>query len=127
MSHPRRMEGPLGAKELWNEVLQALKGRISARAFETWFSETRGLSLADGRIIVEVPNEFYIDWLEQHYSGLVREALEGSGYRSLKVVYKPGPKLERLGPASRFAPGRNPETQLQSRYTFENFVVGKCN
>ncbi len=116
----------LRAKKLWEEVLGHLKERITAQAFETWFSETRAVTVSDDRLIIEVPNEFYIDWLEEHYSKVVREALKSAGITNLKLIYRPAPKEEREEERG-FIAVKKPATRLQARYTFDNFVVGKSN
>ncbi len=124
--HSLQKERELRAKALWEEVLAHLKERITAQAFETWFSDTRAVTLSDNRLIVEVPNEFYIDWLEEHYSKVVREALKEAGANSIKLIYRPAPKIEREEERG-FVAIKRPTTRLQARYTFDNFVVGKSN
>lgn len=113
-----------GAEALWQEILQYIKKRISPQAFETWFQETRGLSLSGDRFIVEVPNEFYIDWIEEHYKKIVNEALRNAGIKA-SIIFKPAPK--RKEKRKHYAVLKHPETQLQKRYTFDNFVTGKSN
>jgi chromosomal replication initiator protein len=113
------------AQRVWEEILSFLKGRITAQAFETWFSDTRAISIQDDRIIVEVPNEFYIDWIDEHYSKVIGEALRNLR-KQIKVIYRPAPKREKRR-TKHYALVKHPETQLQKRYTFENFVVGKSN
>jgi chromosomal replication initiator protein len=130
MTHPRPHAPSPKAEKLWSEVLEGIKTRITAGAYETWFSDTQGLTLGDEKIIVGVPNEFYIDWLEEHYADLVREILRGQGFKGLKIVYSPAPKereAERKPAPRGFRHPRNPQTLLLPRYNFNRFVVGKSN
>ncbi len=122
-------DGITSAERTWAEVLDALKSRITARAYETWFGETKPLALQDGRLIIEVPNEFYIDWLEAHYNPIINKILKEIGKKNLEIVYRPRPKPEELDTRLN---KRNPGTvsvqsRLQGRYTFENFIVGRSN
>lgn len=122
-------DGVTSAERVWAEVLDALKSRITARAYETWFGDTKPLALQDGRLIVDVPNEFYIDWLEEHYSPIIKKILKEMGKSNVEIVYRPKPKPDeittKIGKKTLDSP--TVLSRLQSRYTFENFVVGKSN
>jgi chromosomal replication initiator protein len=119
-------DGVTSAERLWAEVVDALKSRITARAYETWFSETRPVALQDQRLIVEVPNEFYIDWLEEHYSPIIKTILKELGKPKLTVIFRPQQK--KMGAVEREQSVTPPPlSRLSRKYTFENFVVGKSN
>jgi chromosomal replication initiator protein len=128
MPRPRPQESSPEAEKLWLGVLDGLRTKITKEAFETWFSDTHAVSLGPDKLIIEVPNEFYIDWLEEHYSKPVRELLTEVGYKKLPIVYRPAPR-ERMTTIRRktFQSPTNPQTQLHARYKFSHFVVGKSN
>ncbi len=128
MPHPRSLEDSQVAERLWNDVLEGLRTKITAAAFDTWFSDTHGVSLSQEKFIVEVPNEFHVDWLEEHYSDIVTETLKSLGYRNLRLVYRPAPKQTPKAVPKKFVRfATNPNTRLQAHYNFNRFVVGKSN
>ncbi len=122
----------LAPQDLWGKTLEALRAKLNPKTFETWFSKTSGLAL-EGRILtVEVPKPFVADWLSQHYQNFVEDALEELAKERHRVVflYPQAKNLARTKGRWSTPEKAHPllaESQLSSRYTFENFVVGKSN
>ncbi|MBE0432446.1 chromosomal replication initiator protein DnaA [candidate division WOR-3 bacterium] len=116
------------AKKTWDNILGYLKERINPQSFATWFGSSRGVELKDDVLLVEFPNGFFIDWIEEHYYSILEEAVNQANGEKLRLAFKaikqqgdrPVRKKKRiiLSHAS---------TKLQERYTFETFVVGKSN
>jgi len=116
------------AQVTWDNILQFLKERINSQSFATWFGSSRGVELKDDVLLVEFPNHFFIDWIEEHYFNILEEAINHSNGNSLRLAFKsakqqgdrPIRKKKRLILS-------HDGTKLQERYSFENFVVGKNN
>lgn len=79
------------AEKLWERVLEDLRLRISADAFEIWFAKTRGAYLLAGTLTVECEAPHVADWSQQFYSFRVLEVLE-----ALEAVLGPGPHSVRF-------------------------------
>ena len=62
------------ADDLWNTISAALRDTLTATTYETWFGQAEPRSLSDGRLVVEVPNDFTRDWVEGHFLDLVSRA-----------------------------------------------------
>lgn len=123
--------------QLWQAVLGEIELNLSKANFTTWFKNTFVSSFEDEKVIVGVPNTFTKAWLEKKYHKEIAGALTNVAGKKIKEVYykvevkKPGlvesllrktkkdDKLNDLVVTNRFG--------LNSRYTFENFVVGKGN
>lgn len=122
----------LAPQDLWSKTLEALRAKLNPKTFETWFSKTLGLAL-EGRVLtVEVPKPFIADWLSQHYQSFVEDALEGLAKERYRVafLYPQAKNLARIKGRWAIPEKSHPllaESQLNLRYTFENFVVGKSN
>lgn len=113
------------ASKIWKKALEILKEKVPVQSFSTWFEPTSGGVLKQNTLWIEVPNAFFIDWLEEHYHGLIHEILAEICGAPIKVNYK---VLERT--RERTSPGklyREDTSHLQPRYTFDNFVVGEGN
>jgi chromosomal replication initiator protein len=116
------------AQATWESVLNYLKEKINAQSFTTWFGETRGIELKDDVLLVEFPNSFFIDWIEQHYYQILDEAVSSINGTKLRLAFKavkqggnqPIRKKRRLLVAQ-------DGSKLQEKYTFNSFVVGKNN
>ncbi len=120
------------ASTLWLDVLQRLSQRTNPQSFKTWLEPTKASSLTDGQLVIEVPNPFFADWLEEHYLDSINECVEACLGRRVNISFQAadilGSRISRpqpdVQPAAHYSTA---ETFLQERYTFENFVVGKGN
>lgn len=125
-------------EELWQAVLAQIQLNISQANFATWFKNTRILGEKEEEVIISVPNSFAKEWLENKYNKLIfkilhslDEEVKGIKYEigktGLKVFKKsslPIPETDQLEfPEFKI----DKETNLNPRYTFENFVVGPFN
>lgn len=119
----------LNGLSLWEKILEKLKEKVPEQTFKTWFSPTKGLSFSEDILFVEVPNPFFIDWLEEHYINILSDIAVSLLKRKMKISFKantseamrPEPVLKDI------VAFPSPRTNLRERYTFENYVVGKCN
>ena len=63
----------------WEKCLSKIQDKIGPHSYETWFRAT-DLSISnDGIARVEVPNQFFADFIEEHFSVLVKEILNETG------------------------------------------------
>ncbi len=116
------------ARVAWNKIINYVKERINPQSFNTWFRCSEGVELKDDVLLVEFPNGFLIDWIEEHYCNILEEAVKHFNGNRLRLAFKaqkqqgdrPQRKRKRLILS-------HDGTRLQERYTFENFVVGKNN
>jgi len=115
-------------KITWNNILDYVKERINLQSFNTWFGSSRGVELKGDVLLVEFPNGFFIDWIEEHYYNILEEAVQKLNGNRLRLAFKavkqqgdrPKKKKKRLILS-------HDGTKLQERYSFENFVVGRNN
>jgi len=132
-------------EQLWQAVLGEVELNLSKANFTTWFKNTFISSHEDNKVIVGVPNTFTKAWLEKKYHKEIAAALENiRGEKIKEIFYKVEVKKPaQVDSASKRAKGESIATNnqtnqegeailinrfgLNSRYTFENFVVGKGN
>src|SRR3989338_4951656 len=125
-------------EELWQSVLAQIQLTISPANFTTWFKGTNILSFRDGSITIATPNSFTKEWLEQKYSKQIFKILhnltEGikevkylTQKNDLKSLKRPEAFLPEIGQMEFQEFKADRETNLNPRYTFDNFVVGPFN
>jgi chromosomal replication initiator protein len=116
-------------KNLWEKILEEIKGTIDKKIFKGWFENTRELELLEDRLIVEVPNAFAGNMIESIYSKQIKNALKKLGYENLRVIFTPRKVEEKTKEekVKKIIIGKGEIRGLSSRYRFENFVVGKSN
>src|SRR6267142_2328352 len=141
---------------LWDNVLRSIKTKLQSENFETWFNPIRFEGIDSQRRLVRLraPNMVVRDWVKAHYSNLIDLAfseLNLTGYAVDWIVREElapadtaqvavGNGRDKSSPnvtqsflpqstAAAVAPARQLVTDpaLNSKYTFDNFVVGSCN
>lgn len=126
------MEG-LYPSNLWGQVLEVIKKELNPQSFQTWFGPTKQVSQDEHSIQVEVPNQFFKDWLIDHYLNLLSESIKTISGRPLAIELLVSQKQEEPQAPKRFSlfpkrPKEEKETlELNPKFTFESFVVGSCN
>jgi chromosomal replication initiator protein len=59
------------AGDLWEQALQKIQSNLSSQTYEAWFRSLGPLEFDGSTLVLEVPSQFYVDWLDQHYRGLI--------------------------------------------------------
>lgn len=126
---------------IWARCMDMLRSKVNHHTMVTWLEPIRCETITRDRVVLSVPNNFFIGWLKDNYLGMIQDSLlelTGSRYdmdfRSrdeVPHVSDPsalGPDISTHVPMSmsvtgEFVLSRN----LNPRYTFESFVVGNCN
>jgi len=123
---------------LWSEALQRLRLEVGEQGFDTWFRPTRAVATRDQTLLVEVPNRFFRDWLLEHYGSLIHRCLQQvAGYpvaveltvgtAPAPVTEPPPPPPQRSAPTALESTVGAAELGLNTKYTFEAFVIGSSN
>jgi len=113
------------AKKIWAQVLEIIKEKVSTQVFSAWFEPTQADSLNQDTLWIKVPNTFFIEWIEEQYHSLIYETVELLCGEPLKIRYRVlEPTKEKAAPDKDY---RIDSSHLQSRYTFDNFIVGEGN
>ncbi len=63
------------AVDVWENCLKVIKDNINYQAFKTWFLPTTALRLKDNILTIQVPSQFFYEWLEEHYIGLLKKTI----------------------------------------------------
>jgi len=127
--------------ELWQSVLAQMQFHISKANFATWFQNTEIISKDNEKITISVPNAFSKEWLSNKYNKLILKTLHDidNSIKELEFIIKPQ-SAKNILPITAIENGKqedaqlkfeefkiNKETNLNPRYTFNNFVVGSFN
>ena len=121
--------------DAWQRILEFIEANISKQNFATWFKPTQFQQIDESnRLIVTVPNQVFEDWLTTTYSGLIDEAIRGTGLHGLKITFRapslPTSKAEgvpSVPPIQKTLDFDSVDYLLNPKYTFERFVVGSSN
>jgi chromosomal replication initiator protein len=61
---------------VWQKCLEVIKNNISEQSFKTWFEPIVPDQLYGKTLIIQVPSQFFYEWLEENYVHLLRRALD---------------------------------------------------
>ena len=61
---------------VWQKCLEVIKSNISEQSFKTWFEPIVPDQLLGKTLIIQVPTQFFYEWLEENYVHLLRRALD---------------------------------------------------
>ena len=141
---------------VWSNCLNFIQQNIDPKQFNLWFKPIKPVSLIESTLTVEVPSEFFREYVEGAYLDLLKAALKKELGAAAKLVYVVTPVHRQQSLVYPAAHGNAPvnkpisvETytkagnpgpfvfpgiqrvqvnpQLNPVYCFENLVVGECN
>ena len=139
------------ANQTWERCLIIIKDQVSSLSYKTWFQPIIPLRLNDKDLTVQVPSQFFYDWLEEHYNTLIRNTITNVIGESGKLYYFVASEepisTQQTQPEHNAAPpitdsARTPfaphvplrtenlqsiRNNLNPRYLFDNFIKGDCN
>ncbi|HLF18903.1 MAG TPA: chromosomal replication initiator protein DnaA [Candidatus Omnitrophota bacterium] len=119
---------------VWNTAQNHIKEKAGETSYETWFTTLHAKEKDAQTLIIETPDEFFKNWVVDHYHQLIEEAMRLSGGDGFTIEYIVNSYILKNGTQSRLNEfekkfSRDPSSKynLNSRFTFENFVVGPSN
>ncbi|OZU89471.1 chromosomal replication initiation protein DnaA [Virgibacillus indicus] len=120
--------------ELWVATLEKIEEKISKPSFDTWLKNTKAESLNKDMLVISAPNEFARDWLENQYTNLISNVIEeitGTKLATKFVIPESSTEIDEVKPMPKPKPNHDtndvPKSMLNSKYTFDTFVIGAGN
>jgi chromosomal replication initiator protein len=142
---------------VWNNCLRFIQDNIGEQSFNTWFAPIRPVKLDNRILTIQVPSQFFYEWLEEHYVHLLRQAIDmelgREGRLEYSIIVDKGDELRQPLTVNVRAQ-KNPvkvsnnntsvneyadpfqlkdidlaqqNSQLNPKNTFETFIEGDCN
>ena len=65
----------ISADAAWEQCLEIIKDNISYQKYKSWFEPIDPVKLEDNTLTIQVPSQFWYEWLEEHYYGMLRSTL----------------------------------------------------
>lgn len=116
----------------WDLIKAKLAERIAPQEFQNWVMRTALESLEQGSLRVQVPDQVTKDFIEQEYAEQIRSTIRELNLPVDRIVYLPHAESRPIAADSLSAHSGEPAFpaaagQLNTRFRFDNFVVGSCN
>lgn len=63
------------SQSVWAKCLNIIKDNVSEQSFKTWFEPIKPVKLEGKILTIEVPSQFFYEWLEEHYIVLLKKSI----------------------------------------------------
>lgn len=73
---------------VWENCLAIIKDNISINSFKTWFEPIQPVKLENNTLTIQVPSQFFYEWLEEHYVTLLRKTIKRELGEDAKLEYR---------------------------------------
>ena len=140
-------------EKTWDKCLQFIEQRIPAQSYKTWFLPIKPVNLENKILTIQVPSQFFYEWLEENYVHLLKQAIQSEigaeGRLEYSVVVDKGDEVaqpytvnvsgainsQNKNRVNGFDQYKNPQflqelasdSNLNPTYSFDNFIEGDCN
>jgi len=64
------------SKTAWNDCLKIIKDNVNEQGFKTWFEPIVPVRFINNILTIQVPSQFFYEWLEDHYVPVLRKAID---------------------------------------------------
>lgn len=116
---------------IWDSFLSHIKNYLTPVLYEIWFSETKLIGLDDKQATILVPMDVHKKHLKDDYYGLVEKIFTEVTGSNFKFEFLTPEEIEKniIIDTNEIGVPKydNFESNLDNRYTFENFISGESN
>lgn len=141
---------------VWSDCLRVIKENVAEQSFNTWFEPITPLKCQNDVLTIQVPSQFFYEWLEEHYVHILKKAITSVMGERARLEYsvivdkgnsKTAPlsvnlpntgnsktnkfgntKEEYTSPfALKSVDNLYQQSQLNPNYTFDTYIEGDCN
>ncbi len=74
-------------EEIWNNCLSIIRDNVTIQNFKTWFKPIKAVKLENMVLTVQVPSQFFYEWIENNYITLIKKTLKRELGKEAKLEY----------------------------------------
>lgn len=126
---------------IWKSCLLKIKDSVSMMTYNTWFLPIKPIELKGSTLKVQIPSQFFWEWIDEHFNVLITKSITETLGKEAKLTYIIAEDVsfaDSTDEVTEKVPSQNTsnekskqkplfETNLNPRYTFENFIKGEGN
>jgi chromosomal replication initiator protein len=124
---------------VWSNAQQDIRQKIGESGYQSWITHLGALCEVDNTLILAAPDEFFMNWIMDHYFALIQDILKKHSTTDITIEMRiiPQEELPRTAipaaaaitttPANNGIARKLRGLHLNPRLTFDNFVVGSSN
>ncbi|MGF1670824.1 MAG: chromosomal replication initiator protein DnaA [Balneolaceae bacterium] len=116
------------AETAWKDCLEIIQDNISYQKYKSWFEPINPLKLENDTLTIQVPSQFWYEWLEEHYYNMLRstigKVLGENGKLEYSVLVEKSEKFED-NRSVRLPQQPMPPSRPQEMNTYADYHPGK--
>lgn len=138
---------------VWADCLRVIEESIPEQSFNTWFKPIIPLKCSNDVLTIQVPSQFFYEWLEEHYVQVLKKAITSVLGQKARLEYSvivdrgnsnSAPLSVNLPNSSNNSKNNKKddytspfrlksvenlfqESQLNPNYVFDTYIEGDCN
>ena len=74
-------------EEIWNDCLNVIRDNVTTQNFKTWFKPIKAIAINKQTLTIQVPSQFFYEWLENNYITLIKKTLKRELGKDAKLEY----------------------------------------
>ena len=131
---------------LWNCCLDIIRDNLPEQTYKTWFTPIKPLKYENNTLFLQVPSEFFYEYIEEKFIGLLRQAIYKVFGKGTELMYNvtvvknpqtdvklpplpttPIPPVQTQTKGLPKPPVSDLDPHLRSGYNFDTFIEGENN
>ena len=118
-------------KDTWLKIKEGLSEKLPAHTISTWFEPINPIALEKQELVLEVPSQFFYDWIESHYRSNIDLVLDSLGLGDVKTKFIISAEIQKLDQKEQKDQTPSKKSHLipvlNSDHVFETFIEGANN
>ena len=76
------------AEKVWTNCLKIIKDIVEWQHYKTWFEPIQPVSVKNNILVIQVPSQFFFEYLEEHYVNLLAKTLKREMGKEARLEYR---------------------------------------
>src|SRR6188474_3887447 len=76
------------AEKIWTNCLKIIKDIVERQHYKTWFEPIQPVSIKNNVLVIQVPSQFFFEYLEEHYINLLAKTLKRELGKTARLEYR---------------------------------------
>ena len=115
---------------IWKQSKKEIKSKIPDHAYSTWVDPIKLIGFNDNVLRLEVPNQFFFNWIQSHYHSLFMSTFSNLSNLNIDIKYTVSP-VQKLNKDVLYYSESNEKlkvkhevSNLNVKYNFSSFIKG---
>ena len=119
------------AKSTWKQIKESLSNQLPGHTISTWFDPINPVAIDGNDLILEVPSQFFYDWIESHYRHHINKSIETLKLNNVSTKFIISAETQEIKTDEKqtLTPVKKSPLipVLNKEHSFESFIEGSNN